>query len=155
MYVHMFSAARVWSPFIHVHMFSAARVWSPFKDLQVVVEAAIHKRQTDTVHDLEVMLKKHKTDFLSLLKNISKNLTHREAVKKSVTVGLQVHGEQRTQTFPVEVIKEAIIISDLFDLNEYAALELLLAGEDNKPAFPGLTRGLVAVRLRCALWSWP
>ncbi|XP_052238220.1 nuclear pore complex protein Nup205-like isoform X2 [Dreissena polymorpha] len=126
---------------------AAARVWSPFKDLQVVVEAAIHKRQTDAVHDLEVMLKKHKTDFLSLLKNIPKNLTHREAVKKSVTVGLQVHGEQRTQTFPVEVIEEAIIISDLFDLNEYAALELLLAGEDNKPDFPGLTRGLVAVLL--------
>ncbi|KAH3872592.1 hypothetical protein DPMN_035810 [Dreissena polymorpha] len=59
-----------------------------------------------------------------------KDLSHREAVKKSVTVGLQVHGEQRTQTFPVEVIEEAII-SDLFDLNEYAALELLLAGKEH------------------------
>ncbi|KAH3735194.1 hypothetical protein DPMN_041656 [Dreissena polymorpha] len=69
----------------------------------------------------------------------SKNLTHREAVKKSVTVGLQVHGEQRTQTFPVEVIKEAIIISDLFDLNEYAALELLLAGKEHFILIPRIS----------------
>ncbi|XP_045195259.2 nuclear pore complex protein Nup205-like [Mercenaria mercenaria] len=126
---------------------AAARVWSPFKDLQNVVEAAIHKRQTDAIHDLEVMLKRHKNDFLTLLKNIPKNATHREAVKKSNTVGLPIHGEQRTQTFPDSFIEEAIIISDLFDLNEFAALELLIAGEDNRPDFPGLTRGLVAVLL--------
>ncbi|WAR08423.1 NU205-like protein, partial [Mya arenaria] len=126
---------------------AAARVWSPFKDLQAVVESAIHRRQTDAVHDLEVMLKKHKTDFLSLLKNNPKNPTHREAVKKSNTVGLLIHGEQRKQTFPSDVIEEAIILSDLFDLNEFAALELLLAGEENRADFPGLTRGLVAVLL--------
>ncbi|KAH3825400.1 hypothetical protein DPMN_127275 [Dreissena polymorpha] len=68
-----------------------------------------------------------------------KNLTHREAVKKSVTVGLQVLGEQRTQTFPVEVIEEAIIISDLFDLNEYAALELLLAGKEHFILIPRIS----------------
>ncbi|KAL4232887.1 hypothetical protein ACF0H5_007574 [Mactra antiquata] len=126
---------------------AAARVWSPFKDLQNVVEAAINKRQTDAIHDLEVMLKKHKNDFLSLLKNVPKNPANREAVKKSNTVGLMIHGEQRTQTFPEPFIEEAIIISDLFDLNEFAALELLISGEEKRPDFPGLTRGLVAVLL--------
>ena len=58
-----------------------------------------------------------------------KNPTHRDAIKKSNTTGLAIHGEQRTQTFPNDVIEEAIIISDLFDLNEFASLELLLAGK--------------------------
>ena len=50
-------------------------------------------------------------------------------VKKSSTIGLPVYGEQHTQTFPDSMIEEAIIISDLFDLNEIAALELLVAGK--------------------------
>ena len=53
---------------------------------------------------------------------------HRDAVKKSNTVGLPIYGEQRTQTFPDSFIEESLILSDLFDLNEYAALELLIAG---------------------------
>lgn len=58
-----------------------------------------------------------------------KNPVHRDAVKKSNTVGLPIHGEQRTQTFPESFIEEAVILSDLFDLNEFAALELLIAGQ--------------------------
>ena len=42
---------------------------------------------------------------------------------------------------------EALIISDILDLNELSAAELLLAGEQQLPRFPGLTRGLVAVLL--------
>jgi len=60
-----------------------------------------------------------------------KNPVHRDAVKKSNTVGLPIHGEQRTQTFPESFIEEAIIISNLFDLNEFASLELLIAGNIN------------------------
>ena len=58
-----------------------------------------------------------------------KNPVHRDAVKKSNTVGLPIYGEQRTQTFPDSFIEESLILSDLFDLNEYAALELLIAGK--------------------------
>lgn len=54
---------------------------------------------------------------------------HRDLVKKSNTVGLPIHGEQRTQTFPESFIEESIILSDLFELNEFAALELLIAGK--------------------------
>ena len=42
---------------------------------------------------------------------------------------------------------EALILSDILDLNEMSAAELLLAGEQQLPRFPGLTRGLVAVLL--------
>ena len=42
--------------------------------------------------------------------------------------GIAVQGQQATQTLARDFIEEALIISDLFDLNEYAAVELLLAG---------------------------
>ena len=40
-----------------------------------------------------------------------------------------------------------LIISDLYDIDEYRTLELIWAAENRLPQFPGLTRGLVAVLL--------
>lgn len=48
---------------------------------------------------------------------------------------------------PQDFIDEALILSDILNLNELTAVELLLAGEQNLPDFPSLTRGLVAVLL--------
>ena len=45
------------------------------------------------------------------------------------------------------LVEEALIVSDLFKLNELSALHLLLHGEEQLPQYPGLTRGLVAVIL--------
>ena len=49
---------------------------------------------------------------------------------KADSVGLPVEGQQVTQILAKSFIEEALIISDLFDLNEYAAVELLLAGKN-------------------------
>ncbi|KAK3098344.1 hypothetical protein FSP39_018633 [Pinctada imbricata] len=124
-----------------------ARLWGLYKELEQTVNAAIHKKLPDAAHDLEVALRKHKPDFVSLLKNPAKNAMYRDSVKKSTTVGLPVQGEQVTQTFSQQFIDESIIISDLFDMSEIAAVELLMAGERKQAEFPGLTRGLVAVLL--------
>ena len=45
------------------------------------------------------------------------------------------------------LVEEALIVSDLFKLNELSSLQLLLHGEEQLPQYPGLTRGLVAVIL--------
>ncbi|XP_035827391.1 nuclear pore complex protein Nup205 [Aplysia californica] len=124
-----------------------ARVWMPFRELNGIVETAVTKRQPGAVHDLEMALRKHKPDFISLLKRPAKNTTHRDLVKKSTTEGIVVQGEQRKQTFTQQFVAEALILSDVFDLNELAAVELLMAGEVQLPNYPGLTRGLVAVLL--------
>ena len=39
-----------------------------------------------------------------------------------------MQGQTMPQLFSCDFIREALIISDLFELNEYAAVELLLGG---------------------------
>ena len=48
---------------------------------------------------------------------------------------------------PAQVVEEALIISEMFNLNEMMALQLLLSGEERLCDYPGLTRGLVAILL--------
>ena len=50
-------------------------------------------------------------------------------MKKSTADGIPVQGEKRRQIFSQEFVAEALILSDLFDLNELAAVELLMAGQ--------------------------
>nr|XP_022287742.1 nuclear pore complex protein Nup205-like isoform X2 [Crassostrea virginica] len=124
-----------------------ARLWGPFKELEQTVQAAIHRKIPYAVHDLEIALKKHQPDFIALLKNPPKNAMYRSAVQKASKDGLPVLGDQTRQTFSLAFIEEALLLSDLFDMSEIAAVELLMAAERQQPEFPGLTRGLVAVLL--------
>ncbi|ELK13828.1 Nuclear pore complex protein Nup205 [Pteropus alecto] len=112
-----------------------------------MVGNALWRRQPEAVHLLDMILKKHKPDFISLFKNPPKNVQQHEKVQKASTEGVAIQGQQGTRLLPEQLIKEAFILSDLFDIGELAAVELLLAGEHQQPHFPGLTRGLVAVLL--------
>ncbi|KAK7151895.1 hypothetical protein R3I94_008282 [Phoxinus phoxinus] len=126
---------------------SGASLWGPLKELWEAVEGAIWSRQPESVHLLDLQLKKHKPNFLSLFKNPPKSAEQREKVRKASTEGIAIQGQQGARLLPEQLISEAFILSDLFDLGELASLELLLAGEHQQPHFPGLTRGLVAVLL--------
>lgn len=46
-----------------------------------------------------------------------------------------------------DLVDETIIISDMYSLNEFIALELLTTAQQKMPQYPGLPRGLVAVLL--------
>jgi len=50
-------------------------------------------------------------------------------IRKAYKEGLPVHGQQGTRLLSQQFIQEALTLSDLFDLNEYAAVELLMAGK--------------------------
>ncbi|XP_048463946.1 nuclear pore complex protein Nup205 [Rhincodon typus] len=126
---------------------SAASLWGPYKEIWQTVENVIWKRVPEAVHLLDLTLKKHKPDFISLFKNPAKNVQHREKVKKASIEGIAIQGQQGTRLLPEQLISEAFILSDLFDIGELSAVELLLAGEHQLPRFPGLTRGLVAILL--------
>ncbi|XP_071371563.1 nuclear pore complex protein Nup205 isoform X1 [Centroberyx affinis] len=126
---------------------SGASLWGPLKELWETVEGAVLRRQPESVHLLDLQLKKHKPHFLSLYKNPPKSAEQREKVRKASTEGIAIQGQQGSRLLPEQLLTEAFILSDLFDIGELAALELLLAGEHQQPHFPGLTRGLVAVLL--------
>lgn len=57
-----------------------------------------------------------------------KSSEQREKVRKASTEGIAIQGQQGARLLPEQLLKEAFILSDLFDLGELAALELLLAG---------------------------
>lgn len=58
-----------------------------------------------------------------------KSAEQREKVKKASTEGIAIQGQQGARLLPEQLLTEAFILSDLFDMGELAALELLLAGE--------------------------
>ncbi|XP_028263251.1 nuclear pore complex protein Nup205 isoform X1 [Parambassis ranga] len=126
---------------------SGASLWGPLKELWETVDGAVLRRQPESVHLLDLQLKKHKPHFLSLFKNPPKSAEQRDKVRKASTEGIAIQGQQGSRLLPEQLLTEAFILSDLFDIGELAALELLLAGEQQQPHFPGLTRGLVAVLL--------
>lgn len=76
-----------------------------------------------------------------------KNATHRSEVCSAATTPIKLPGYTTQQTFPQTFIDEALILSDILDLNEYSSVELLLTAEQQQPRFPRLTRGLVSVLL--------
>lgn len=61
--------------------------------------------------------------------------------------GVMLPGQTRKVELSQELIDEALIISDMFDLDEIFALELLCTAQRQQVHHPGLPRGLVAVLL--------
>lgn len=121
-------------------------MWTPYKELQSVVESIVMKSLTDPLKDLDNYLQKHKQNFINLLKNPPKNNQSREELKKGMTEGINLPGMGH-QILSKDLVDEAIILSDMYDLNEYQALDLLCTAQRQMAFHPGLPRGLVAVLL--------
>ncbi|GAB0093387.1 Nuclear pore complex protein Nup205 [Sergentomyia squamirostris] len=122
-------------------------MWSPFKTLYQTVEQHLTGGHVDGgVSDLEAVLQRHRQNFISLLKNPPKDAKSREDLQRGVTDGITLPDLGHT-VLSKDLVDESIIISDMFDLNEYYALQLLCTAQQQMPNNPGLTRGLVAVLL--------
>ena len=61
----------------------------------------------------------------------SKNSKSRAVVKKSETEGVSVAGIEY-HTVPKDMVEEALILSDMYDLDELMALDLLTTGKSRK-----------------------
>ncbi|KAL0850619.1 hypothetical protein ABMA28_012378 [Loxostege sticticalis] len=124
-------------------------LWTPYKELVAVVEGYLAHESGGApyaVHTFESVLRRHKQTFLSLLKNPAKSQASREEIKRGITEGVNLPSIGRT-LLSKELVDEAIIISDMYNVNEYLALELLHTAQRQAPRHPGLPRGLVAVLL--------
>lgn len=71
----------------------------------------------------------------------------RAHLSNALTEGILLSGQTRKVDLSVDLYDEALIISDMFDLDEIFALELLCTAQRQQVHHPGLSRGLVAVLL--------
>ncbi|XP_053601965.1 nuclear pore complex protein Nup205 [Plodia interpunctella] len=124
-------------------------LWTPYKELVSVVEGYLAHESGGApyaVHTFESVLRRHKQTFLSLFKNSAKNPASRDEIKRGITEGVNLPSVGRT-LLSKELVDEAIIISDMYNVNEYLSLELLHTAQRQSGRHPGLPRGLVAVLL--------
>ena len=112
--------------------------WTPLKDLANIVEAAVLKNQPGILSDLEISLKKYKPTFIGLLKNPPRSSADASLVRKAATEGISLQfstsgtslsdDASNKQKLPAAVVEEAMIISEMFEMNEISSLQLLLQG---------------------------
>lgn len=74
------------------------------------------------------------------------NVNSREEITKGATDGITLPGLGH-QLLSKELVDETLIISDMYELNEFMALDLLCTAQLQMPHHPGLPRGLTAILL--------
>ncbi|CAB4060211.1 NUP205 [Lepeophtheirus salmonis] len=120
--------------------------WLSLRELSSLVESVILRREPGKRPELETALRKYKPNFITLLKNIPPSTEDAELVKKASEKNSELPGCSQYSLSP-RICEEALIVSELFQLNEISSLQLLVAGEEQLSQYPGLTRGLVSVLL--------
>ncbi|KAM8720864.1 hypothetical protein ACLKA7_006842 [Drosophila subpalustris] len=121
-------------------------MWTPYKRLYNIFQLTI-MNSNEVVSDLELCLKKYKQIFTNFLRNPPKSEKNRAHLRNALVEGIMLAGQTRKVELSQDLIDEAIIISDMFDLDEIFALELLCTAQRQQIHHPGLPRGLVAVLL--------
>lgn len=94
---------------------------------------------SSNIYKLDSVLRQQKQNFCSLLRNPPKNERNRKEIRQGITEG--------GVTLSKSMVDETIIISDMYNLNEHIALQLLCTAQQQMPLHPGLPRGLVAILL--------
>lgn len=123
--------------------------WTPYKELQSLVEnyvTSFSSTHDPQFHEFSEALRNHRQNFLTLLKNLPKSQKCREEILKGDVDGITSPALGH-QLLSKDLIDETLIISDMYKLNEYIALDLLYTAQLQMPFHPGLTRGLTAVLL--------
>nr|XP_022904790.1 nuclear pore complex protein Nup205 [Onthophagus taurus] len=122
-------------------------LWTPYKELLHNVTTYLNGEfRSECYTEFENILKQYKQTFYSLLQNPPKSAKCREELKKGMEEGINVR-EHTHQVLSKELYQEAIILSDMYNLNEFSALDLLCTAQIQMSYYPGLPRGLVAVLL--------
>ncbi|CAB3379464.1 Hypothetical predicted protein [Cloeon dipterum] len=121
-------------------------LWTPYKELHNTIAKYLASPGDYPSVILEENLKNFKQTFLNLLKNSAPDSKSRQELMKCVQENTSLPHRQ-TLHVSRELMEETIILSDMFGINEYVALDLLGVAEMQMQHFPDLTRGLVAVML--------
>ncbi|KAI9590013.1 nuclear pore complex protein Nup205 [Glossina fuscipes] len=122
-------------------------MWSSYKQLYKVIEHTFANPTEQAISNFENCLKRHKQTLSSILRNPPKNERNREQLKIHTSQGIPISGSSRTMVVSKDFVDECIIISDMYDLDEFLALELLCTAQRQMPQHPGLPRGIIAILL--------
>ncbi|KAI1292058.1 Nuclear pore complex protein [Halotydeus destructor] len=123
--------------------------WSSLKRLNNAITSVLLSKSSRNVHELESLLQHHKPDLISLASNPPRNNQHKQLVQNASKDGITIVMQQRShkEILSREIVEEALLMADMFDLNELICLELIITGERQMPRYPGAARGPVAVML--------
>ncbi|EJW87352.1 hypothetical protein WUBG_01736, partial [Wuchereria bancrofti] len=120
------------------------RARNTFRVIDDYINSCYSEQSSSTsLEQLMAILNKAQALLVNILRNPSKNSLHRSVLNKSGEVVELDSGE--VVKVDDGLRNEAIIISDLFNCDEFDALELVITGEVQIRHFPFLTRGLCAV----------
>uniref|UniRef100_A0A914WFP5 Uncharacterized protein n=1 Tax=Plectus sambesii TaxID=2011161 RepID=A0A914WFP5_9BILA len=118
-------------------------VWFLSRQLFERVVERLNGASSVDLDDFSVDLQANRSRLLEVLKNPVKSAADRAKIEK---VGDQITlPGGRSVRVDQSMSAEALILAEVFNINEIAAVDLVLAGESELPNFPGLTRGLCAV----------
>ncbi|CAB3411200.1 unnamed protein product [Caenorhabditis bovis] len=95
----------------------------------------------DATNDLIANIEKYKFRLANVLCNNPKSTQSRAKVVPNATVQF----DDAEITLDAQICAEALIVSDIFTINELDAVDFVLAGEAQNIHFDGLNRGLIAV----------
>ncbi|KAK4319740.1 hypothetical protein Pmani_009395 [Petrolisthes manimaculis] len=128
-------------------------LWASMVGLDQAVQRAVETSASssgtpealDAGHNLEVVLQRHRSAFISLLRNPPKNSNERSTLQRATTEAVILPGHTSPTKLSESFVKEATIISDIFNLSEMSAVSLLNSAEEEATLYPGVPRGLIAV----------
>ncbi|OXA52513.1 hypothetical protein Fcan01_12127 [Folsomia candida] len=122
-------------------------LWLPYKNILQIVNRAVQDNSTEAFTELDTYAQKCKSDFVNFLNYRGKSPADREILKKSTSDGISLNGQEARQILHPQLINETFLLSDIFEINEFLALDLLATAESLKEEYPGWARGLIAVFL--------
>ncbi|KAI5710857.1 hypothetical protein M8J75_012010 [Diaphorina citri] len=114
-------------------------LWSSYKELNQFVEACISKPIDGVATSLSKALTKYKHNFLHVMKNAPKNSRSRKVIETKAS--------GNGASLPQEIVDEAITLSNMYNLDEQVALDLLCTAQQRCADYPGIPRGPVAILL--------
>ena len=124
-------------------------MWFYQKNLHNILSSIFVAKKYDLFPVFEEELRKNREAFDGAFKDRPPLAEDRDRLIKAKTepIQLQVFGVKSSRILEPSLVDEALILSELFGLNERSCAELLLEADEQKQHFHGLNRGLTAILL--------
>ncbi|VDK25716.1 unnamed protein product [Taenia asiatica] len=123
-------------------------MWSAYKTFNNIVADVLFNGRIDQLMEFEASVKRYRTPLLLPMHKPGKSVEDRQSVKKADVEAIAIPGLSQRIVLTHDLIEETCNLSDLFDVNEVTALELLLTAEGHLSSYSsGLSRAALAITL--------